>query len=615
MKIPRFLTLLFTVLFSGLLLFTLASCSKDEEMTLEEAQALKVKNQEGIMAGTIKKPGGTDIHGIGIPGGTWQGTFTSDPKTFNLVTADGEQGAMDVLTGLLPGYLASYDPYSRQWESETADFEIVIYDEEDRLDVIFTLRDDLFWSYYDSNEKVKITADDVLFWYDEIYGNQDFQHSAYNGQFLTMSDGSQARVEIEKLGELRLAFHFPRIVANPILSCNMMYGPRFIYEPLLREKGASGLKESLTIDIDIKTLPSGGARFLTEYTPGVRLVYENNPDYWEKDDKGQVIPYIEKSIAKIVPDINTSFLLFKNGETESYGIRAEDLEELVSTENPDYDIYDGGAGLGSNFISFNQNPAGLPEPMLSWFTQKEFRQAMSRLTNRNRIIKQIYRGMGVPALHHFAVANPYYDETLVNKYSYNPDEALKLLASIGIKQDEAGLMRDSDGNALEFDMITNAENNLRIDIVSIFADECSKVGIRVNVRPLDFQKMVEMLLSSFDWHSIVMGFGGSNYWPTGGSNIWPSTGNLHLWNPLQSEAATEWEARVDYLYNEGSFTPDPVEAKQIWDEYQSILLEELPLFYLAHTESFVAIRKRWDNVFYDTLGGLSTEYLFLKESE
>ncbi|MDC7232160.1 MAG: ABC transporter substrate-binding protein [Spirochaetales bacterium] len=615
MNTSRSISILHAILLGIFLLILPASCSKDEEMTLEEAEALKVENQQGLMAGTVKKPGGTDVHGVGVPGGTWQGTFTSDPKTFNLVTADGEQGAMDVLTGLLPGYLADYDPYTRQWEAETASFEIVIYEEEDRLDVIFTLRDDLYWSFYNSDEKVKITANDVVFWYDEIHGNPDFQHSAFNGQFLTMADGSQARVEIEKLGEMKLAFHFPRIVANPILSCNMVYGPRFIYEPLLREKGPAGLKEELTIDMDVKKLPSGGSRFLVEYTPGVRLVYEKNDDYWEKDAQGQTIPYIDKSIAKIVPDINTSFLLFKNGETESYGIRAEDLEELVKKENRDYTVYDGGAGLGSNFISFNQNPSGLDDPKLSWFTQKEFRQAMSRLTNRDRIIRQIYRGMGKPALHHFAVANPYYDESLVNIYSYDPEEALKLLASIGMEQDESGVMRDKDGNAVVFDIITNAENNIRIDIASIFSDECSKVGITVNVKPLDFQKMIEMLMSTFDWDAILLGFGGSNYWPTGGSNIWPSDGNLHLWNPLQTEPATEWEARVDYLYNEGSFTPDPVEAKKIWDEFQSILLEELPLFYLAYTESFVAVKDRWDNVFYDTLGGLQSEYLFLKDSE
>ncbi|WP_246157068.1 ABC transporter substrate-binding protein [Oceanispirochaeta crateris] len=598
----------------GILFLTLMSCSNDEEMTLEEAQTRKEENQEGLLAGTVKKPGGVEKFAPGKSGGTWYTTITNDPKTFNLLAADSDQSASAILGGLLPGYLADYDPYTREWMPETASFEIVVHEEEDSLDVIFTLRDDLYWSFYNSDEKVKITADDVVFWYDEINGNEDLQLTSYNGQFLTMPDGSKGRVSVKKLDDRRVAFHFPRIVANPILSCNMTYGPKFIYEPALRELGTEGIKDILTIDTDVKTLPSGGPHFLVEYTPGVRLVYEKNSDYWDKDEQGTTIPYIEKTIAKVVPDMNTSYLLFKNGETDSFSIRAEDLEELVSAQNTDYTIYDGGPSMGADLISFNQNPSGLSEPYLSWFTKKEFRQAMSSLTNRERMVKQIYRGLGEPALHHYAQANPFYDDSISNVYTYNPDKAIELLASMGITQDDQGIMHDSEGRRVEFDIITNSDNNIRIDSANIFADECAKVGIKVNVTPLDFQKIIEMLTSTYDWHAILISLG-SNYWPTGGSNVWPSDGNLHLWNPLQESPATSWEARIDSLYNEGSYTPDEEEAKVIWNEFQSILLEELPLFYLVHSEAFLALRDKWDNAYFDTLGGLDTNRLFLKEAE
>ena len=592
----------------------LASCGGSEEMTLEEAQTLREVNQEGLREGTVKRPGGVEDFTIGKGGGTWYGTVTSDPKTFNLVAADSDGSASAILGSLLPGYLADYDPYTRTWEPETASFEVIVDEDAGTLDVKFTLRDDLYWSFYNSDRKEKITSDDVVFWYNDINGNEELQLTAFAQQWVTMPDGSSAHVDIEKLDEKSFVFHFPRIEANPVLSCNMTYGPKFIYEPALREKGPEGIKEILTIDTDVTQIPSGGSRFLVEYTPGVRLVYEKNYDFWETDEEGNSIPYIEKYIAKLIPDINTGFLLFKNGETDNYSVRAEDLEELLNAENPDYTVYDGGAGLGSDFISFNQNAKGLEEPMLSWFRQKEFRQAMSSLTNRDRIVKQVYRGLGEPALHHFATANPYYDPSIRNIYSYNPDKAVELLGSIGMKKDGEGVMRDAEGNAVEFDIITNSENNIRLDMAGIFADECSKIGVKVNLKPLDFQKMVEMLTSSYDWHAILIGLG-VNYWPTSGSNVWPSHGNLHLWNPLQQEPATEWEARLDYLYNEGSFTPDPDKAKVIWDEFQSILLEELPLFYLSYTEAFSAVKNRWNNVYYDTLGGLDTSRLFLKESE
>lgn len=237
---------------------------------------------------------------------------------------------------------------------------------------------------------------------------------------------------------------------------------------------------------------------------------------------------------------------------------------------------------------------------------------MSRLLNRKRIIKQVYRGLAEPALGFFATANPYYDETIKNQYTYDPEKAVKLLASIGIKPDSEGKMTDKEGNPVEFDITLGADSTIGIDTANIFADECGKIGLTVNVKPLDFQKVVDMLLSTYDWHAVIIGLG-SNYWPTQGSNVWPSNGNLHLWHPLQEKPATEWEARVDYLYNEGSYTVNKNAAEEIWEEYQKILMEQLPVIYQVHSLSFTGVRNKWDNVFYDTLGGLDGNYLFLKQ--
>ncbi|QTQ16577.1 hypothetical protein [Treponema parvum] len=77
-----------------------------------------------------------------------------------------------------------------------------------------------------------------------------------------------------------------------------------------------------------------------------------------------------------------------------------------------------------------------------------------------------------------------------------------------------------------------------------------------------------------------------------GSNV-QRRRNLHLWYPLQKEPATDWEARIDYLYNEGQYELRHEKAKIIWDEYQSIILEQCPLIYLVRSRAFYAIRNEW----------------------
>jgi peptide/nickel transport system substrate-binding protein len=588
----------------------LAGCMRGPELSRSEAQALRSRAHDEVLARTVKRPGGGPLQ-PGRVGGTWLTSITNDPKTFNTLTArdSDTRGVIDALFD----YLADYDPYTREFKPNLASFQIQADQAAGRLSVIYTLRDDLYWTTPGESLKqgVKVTSDDVVFWYDEVEGDRAAQQPGYAGQFVEMPDGSRRRIEIEKLDSRRFAFRFPRIVSNPVLQTNMEFGPRYLYEPAKKAKGVQGMLDLFSVDSDPKKIPSIGRFHIVEYTPGQRVVLKRNPNYWKKDANGTGYPYLATVIVRIVPDKNTEYLLFKQGNRDSYDVRPEELKELLDAKSPDYTVYDGGESLGSAFFTFNQNPAHLDPVRYRWFSQTRFRQAMSSLLNRQRIVAQVYRGLAAPALHFFARPNPFYDESIRLEYTYDPARARKLLADIGIRPDAHGRMVDPQGNAIEFEISVAAENNVAIDVANIFADELAQVGITARVRPIDFQKLVEMLVSTYDWQCVSVSLG-SNYWPDGGSNVWQSSGNFHVWRPLQDKPATEWEARVDALYNEGRFTLDRERQKRIYDEYQRLLLEQLPVIYVVHPLQFAAVRNKWDNVFYDTLEGLDTTYVFLK---
>ena len=598
-------------LLGAIVALSITACGGDQGVTLEEAQEQRSASRNELLEKTVRKPGPGDWE-EGEIGGTWVSSINNDPKTFNTLTA--RDGDTRDIVDVLFDYLADYDPYKREFVPNLASFEIEVDREAGILRVIFTLRDDLYWTTPAAPEEewVQVTSDDVVFWYDEIQGDPEFQLPGYPGQFVDMPNGDQARVTIEKIDERSFAFVFPRIVANPVLSSNMTFGPRHLYEPAKREGGVEAVLNLLSVDTDVTTIPSIGAYHIVEYTPGVRVVLQRNPQYWKEDESGTGIPYVERAIYRIVPDQNTEFLLFKDGTKDAYSARPEDLEELLSEENPDYTVYNGGESLGSSFFTFNQNPENIDPEKHDWFIQKEFRQAMSSLLNRERIAQQVYRGLAAPAHHFFARANPMFDEDIRLQYSYDPEAAVELLEGIGINRGDDGLMYDEEGNHIEFTINIGTESTIGIDMANIFADELEQVGITANVRPIDFQRLVEMITSTYDWEAVSVALG-ANYWPSGGSNVWQSSGNFHIWHPLQEEPATEWEARVDELYNEGRFTLDQAERKEIYDEYQQIILEQLPLIYTVHPFSFLGIRDKWANVYYDTLNGLETERVFLKE--
>ena len=589
------------------------SGSRPAEISVEEAQALKVEGLDEILAKTVSKPWRGQDFVPGRLGGTWNSRLREEPKTFNYILAETD-GTSSTILEMMCDYFLDYDVVAREWKPRAASAEIRVDEAAGKLTVIYTLRDDLYWSFYNSNRKVKVTSDDVIFWYNELEGNPELQMSGYNGQFLIMEDGSMAHVDIEKIDDRRFAFHFPRIVAEPLLFTNATIMPRMGYEEALRRGGADAVLDIFNVTTDPKNIPSMGQWFLVEYTPGQRIVYERNPDYWMKDRNGLSVPYYEREVVRIIPDTNTSKLIFLQGDLETYSVRPEDLDEIISKAGSSYTVFNAEGTLMSPFWTFNQNPQNRNEPWYDWFTKKEFRQAMSCLLNRDRIAAQVYRGLADPMYYIFPEPNPFYNSSITLSYRYNTQRAISLLASIGMTRDRNGVMRDSRGRAVEFDLAIPSDVTIYSDTAAIIMDELSKVGIKINIRVLEFQKMIEMLTRTYDWCSLFMALGGSQIFPSQGSNVWPSTGNLHIWNPLQNSPATDWEARIDYLYNEGSYTINPARAKTYWDEFQQILLEQCPLIYLMRQRNFTALNNRWDmsNVYYDNRNGFELSHVFIK---
>ena len=128
--------------------------------------------------------------------------------------------------------------------------------------------------------------------------------------------------------------------------------------------------------------------------------------------------------------------------------------------------------------------------------------------------------------------------------------------------------------------------------VAVISDELKKIGLVVDVVPLDFGKMMEMVMGTGKYESVYFGPGATDIDPAVNQDFWLSSGGAHFWNPGQPKPATDWERRVDELMARQVASFDENERKRLFTEVQKIFAEHEPAVYFAAPRVFLATSSR-----------------------
>lgn len=528
----------------------------------------------------------------------------SDPKTFNAVLSQESPN----IFGLTYEGLVIENPLTGEIEPALAESWTI---SEDKLTIIFTLKNDLKWS-----DGEPLTVDDVVFSYNELYLNEEIPSNARDSLRIGQS---KALPIVEKVNDTQVKFTIPEPFAPFLESTGLSILPKHILAEKVTTKGGDGKPIFLSfwgVDTPPDQLVVNGAYKLKNYATSQRIIFTKNPYYWQKDEQGNSLPYIEEVVWEIVESTDTSIVQFRSGGLDSIGVTPEYFSLLKREENRgDFTIFNGGAAYGLTFISFNLNQGlrdGKPlvDPIKSkWFNNINFRRSIAHSINRERMINNIYRGLGEVQNSPISVQSPFYDPTVIS-YDYNPELAKELLLKEGFKYNEEGILLDAENNQVRFTLLTNAGNRIRESLGSQIKQDLSQIGITVDFTPIAFNVLVDKLSNSLDWDAHIIGFTGGNE-PNGGANLWFPDGNLHLFNqkpqpgrpPIQGRIIADWEAKIGNLYIEGARELGIEKRKKIYSETQQLAQEYLPLIYLVNPYSLSAVRNRIEGVEYSALGG------------
>ena len=205
------------------------------------------------------------------------------------------------------------------------------------------------------------------------------------------------------------------------------------------------------------------------WVENTKLVFRKNNAYHERGVFGQRLPYLEAVAITFLPDKQSEFLQFVQGNLDFLNsIDASYKDELLTEKGEltanyqDRIDMQSGPYLNTEYLGVYldaENPAA---------QSLKIRQAINYGFDREKMILYLRNGMGTPAVNGFIPKGmPSFDQ--MNGYTYQPEKAKKLLRSYS---EETGDFNPS---------IVISTNSQYLDLCEYIQRELEKLGLSVSV--------------------------------------------------------------------------------------------------------------------------------------
>ena len=220
---------------------------------------------------------------------------------------------------------------------------------------------------------------------------------------------------------------------------------------------------------EFRSHPIGTGPFkFKRWEEGVKLVLRKNNLYFEKDEDGNRLPYLEAVAITFLPDKQSEFLQFAQGNLDMLNsLDPSYKDELLTATGKLKENYKNrvktitGPFLNTEYLGFY-----LESPSKE-VRSKLLRQAVNYGFDRVKMIKYLRNGIGEPANSGFIPKGlPGYG---ASGFEYNPSKARALITKY---------IEDSGNNTPS---ITIGTNSQYLDICEYIQRELGKLGLEINI--------------------------------------------------------------------------------------------------------------------------------------
>ena len=360
---------------------------------------------------------------------------------------------------------------------------------------------------------------------------------------------------------------------------------------LLSMKYASVVPKEVTEDMhhNFRSHPIGTGPFYFKFwEENVKMVLRKNPLYFEKDANGVSLPYLEAVAVTFLPDKQSSFLQFIQGNLDFIsGLDPSYKDEIITEDGVLREKYQdrfkqiSGPYLNTEYLGFNLEDQGIAQDI-------RIRRALDMGFDRKKMLMYLRNGMGSANVGGMIPKGLAGNIELNSKF--NPSLARELIAEY---KKETGNIRPT---------ITLSTNASYIDIAEFLQREWQKLGIDVQVDvspPSTLRQEIATGKVTFFRGSWIADYpDAENYLSLFYSKNIPPNG------PNYTRFKNE---NYDVLYKLAYRTVLDSERTAIYKEMDSIIAAELPVIVLFYDR---AVRFTHKNV--ENLGINPMNNLFLK---
>jgi peptide/nickel transport system substrate-binding protein len=379
----------------------------------------------------------------------------------------------------------------------------------DSKQFVFHLRPGMRWS-----DGQPFTADDILFSVNDCILNSELYRSppslwVINGKPVVCEKVSDTAVRFTFDGPYGL---FLQMMATPLGQHPTLFAKHYCgqFHPKYNANLAAVLRQANVSDWaqlfrqrcgDIE-IPSrwGNAEKPTlepwvieePYQGGAtRVTMRRNPFFWQVDDQGRQLPYIDRLNFQVYQDVESMMLDVIGGRLDlqerHIDVIANKPVVAQNMQRGNYRMFDT-VNAGSTSMMIYPNITHKDPKMREMLGNRDFRRALSLGINRPEIVEIVYLGQSEPWQMGPRPTHPWYHEKLSRQFTdHNQREANRILDGIGYNRRDAQRFRlRPDGQRVFFsiDVITALypDNN---DALELIKRHWAEIGIDMKINTID----------------------------------------------------------------------------------------------------------------------------------